>query len=165
MIDGATAYYNLGPLVGEVVPGKSWMSMERRETVRRVRSSFGAGGIFTNPNSLIAVIGAQGTAVRSLGRSDVGGAGAQRVRPPPGPGGDQEGAFVAGAADGPCGPRCRLAHYKRLDYVVAVDDTEHLTQIRTTGAYSVAGQNFTVTATMDMSDYGTPVSCRTASGR
>jgi hypothetical protein len=49
------------------------------------------------------------------------------------------------------------AHYSQLDYVVGVNGTDHVTQIRTTGAYSVARQNFTVAATMDMSDYGTPV--------
>jgi hypothetical protein len=50
-----------------------------------------------------------------------------------------------------------MVHYSQLDYVVGVNGTNHVAQIRTTGAYSAAGEHFTVTATMDMSGFGTPV--------
>ena len=50
-----------------------------------------------------------------------------------------------------------MVHYSQLDYVVGIDGTNHVAQIRTTGAYSAAGEHFTVTGTMDMSDFGTPV--------
>lgn len=50
-----------------------------------------------------------------------------------------------------------MVHYSRLDYVVGINGTNHVAQIRTTSAYSAAGEHFTVTGTMDMSDFGTPV--------
>ena len=57
VIDGATAYYNIGPLVGAIVPGKSWVSMDVGKSSSS-SSGVGTGGIFTDPSTLIAVIGA-----------------------------------------------------------------------------------------------------------
>ena len=50
-----------------------------------------------------------------------------------------------------------MVHFNQLDCVVGVNGTNHVAQIRTTSAYSAAGEHFTVTGTMDMSDFGTPV--------
>jgi hypothetical protein len=49
-------------------------------------------------------------------------------------------------------------HYSRLSYEVYVDGANDLKQIRTTGAFSVAGQGATIASTMEFSNYGTAVS-------
>jgi hypothetical protein len=153
--DGATAYYNMGPLVGEVVPGKSWVSMDVGKSGSG-SSSFGAGGIFSDPNTLIAVIGAPDTAMHALGPAVVGGDRVQQYAVDLGPAGIKK---VLSSESLPSNLRAEMSmvHYSRLDYVVGVDGTDHVTQVRTTGAYTAAGEQFTVSATMDMSGFGTPV--------
>jgi hypothetical protein len=153
--DGATAYYNIGPLVGEVVPGKSWVSMDVGKSASG-SSSFGAGGIFSDPNTLIAVIGAPDTAMHALGPSVVGGDRVQQYAVDLGPVGIKK-ALSSETLPSNLRAEMSMVHYSQLDYVVGVDGTNHVTQVRTTGAYSAAGEQFTVNATMDMSDFGTPV--------
>jgi hypothetical protein len=155
VIDGATAYYNIGPLVGEIVPGKSWVSMDIGSSASG-SGSFGTGGIFSDPSTLLAVIGAPGTALHSLGPSGVGAARVQQYSVDLGPAGIKK-ALSSETLPSSLRAEMSAVHYTEMDYVVAVDGTNHLTQVRTTGAYSVAGEHFTVASTMDMSDYGTSV--------
>ena len=86
VIDGPTAYYNIGPLVGAIVPGKSWVSMDVGKRASS-SSSFGSGGIFTDPSTLIAVIGAPGTALHALGPAVVNGSHVQQYSVHLGPAG------------------------------------------------------------------------------
>jgi hypothetical protein len=154
VIDGATAFYNIGPLVGEVVPGKSWVSIGVGKTSGS--NSFGAGGIFSDPSTLIAVIGEPGTAIHSLGPSTLDGANVQEYSVDLGPAGIKK-AISSQAMPNALRSEMSMVHYTQLGYIVAVDGTDHVAQVRTTGAYSAAGEKFTVSGTMDMSDYGTPV--------
>ena len=155
VIDGTTAYYNIGPLVGAIVPGKSWVSMDVGKSSSS-SSSFGTGGIFTDPSTLIAVIGAPGTALHALGPAVVNGSRVQQYSVNLGPAGIKK-AIGSDTLPGNLRAEISMVHYNQLDYVVGVNGTNHVAQIRTTGAYSAAGEHFTVTGTMDMSDFGTPV--------
>jgi len=155
VIDGATAYYNIGPVVGEVVPGKSWVSMDVGKSASG-SNDFGTGGIFSDPSTLIAVIGEPGTAMHSLGPSGAGAARVQQYAVDLGPAGIKK-ALSSETLPSTLRAEISTIHYSQLNYVVAVDGTNHLAQIRTTAAYSAEGERFTVSATMDMSGYGTPV--------
>ncbi len=155
VIDGTTAYYNIGPLVGGVVPGKSWVSMDVGKSSSS-SSSFGTGGIFTDPSTLIAVIGAPGTALHALGPAVVNGSRVQQYSVNLGPAGIKK-AIASDTLPGNLRAEMSAVHYSRLAYVVGINGTNHVAQIRTTGAYSAGGVHFTVTGTMDMSDFGTPV--------
>ncbi len=106
---------------------------------------------------MLAVLGSAGTAVHSLGSADAAGVEVHRYSINLGPAG-----ITRAISSEHLSPSMRaevsLVHYSRLDYDVSVDGTNHLTQIRTTGAYSVSGQRADITSTMDFSNYGTPVS-------
>ena len=155
VIDGTTAYYNIGPLVGAIVPGKSWVSMDVGKSSSS-SSGIGTGGIFTDPSTLIAVIGAPGTALHALGPTVVNGSRLQQYSVHLGPAGIKK-AIASDILPGNLRAEMSMIHFSQLDYVVGVNGTNHVAQIRTTGAYSAAGEHFTVTGTMDMSDFGTPV--------
>jgi hypothetical protein len=71
--DGATAFVNLGEVVGEIVPGKSWVSL----SIGQQGSGSGAGGLTNgmsgNPTAMLKVLSAQGNDVTPLGGSTVDG--------------------------------------------------------------------------------------------
>ena len=64
VIDGSVGYVNLGPAVGIVVPGKSWVS-EDEGSPTTGSSGVGSGGIFSDPSALIEVLNTEGTSVRA----------------------------------------------------------------------------------------------------
>ncbi len=156
VIDGSTAYYNLGPVVGDVVPGKSWISIDMGKDASGT-SGVGAGGIFSDPSAMLTVLRAEGTAVHALGSSSVDGAPVQGYSIRLGPAGI---AKTITSEHVPAYMRAEVSsvHYSRLSYEVYVDGANDLKQIRTTGAFSVAGQGATIASTMEFSNYGTAVS-------
>jgi hypothetical protein len=158
VIDGSTAYYDLGPVVGDVVPGKTWVSIDTGKDVSGT-SGVGAGGIFSDPTAMLSVLQAEGTAVHALGSSSIDGVPVQGYSIRLGPAGI---AKTIASEHVPAYMRTEVAsvHYSRLSYDVYVDSASHLKQIRTTGAFSVAGQGATITSTMEFSNYGTPVSAQ-----
>ena len=141
------------------MPGKSWVSMDNGKSSSS-SSGFGTGGIFTDPSTLIAVIGrSPGTGLHALGPAVVNGSRLQQYSVHLGPAGIKK-AIGSDTLPGNLRTEISMVHYNKLDYVVGVNGTNHVAQIRTTGAYSAAGEHFTVTGTMDMSDFGTPVTVR-----
>ncbi len=154
--NGSMEYYNLGPIVAYVAPGKSWVSQNTGQGGSGT-SGVGAGGIFSNPGALLAVLKAEGTSITRLGPSTVDGAAVQGYSIDVSQAGIRK--VIASTAVPPY-LKAELSeiHYTKLDYGIYVDDTHHLKEVRGTGAFTLEGETFGVSSTMDFSNYGTPVS-------
>jgi hypothetical protein len=71
LYDGQTIFINLGDLVGYVLPGKSWLSMDVGQLGTGNSALPGGGG--GDPTALLHVLGAEGNTVTPLGGSVVNG--------------------------------------------------------------------------------------------
>jgi len=155
VIAGSTGYVNLGPEVGTVVPGKSWVSEDEGSPTTGA-SSVGSGGIFSDPSTLIAVLDTEGTSVRALGPSTVVGTPVTGYSIHLGPAGI---AKTIRSETIPKSARSAVAsaHFHSLDYRVFVDGTNHLRQVRAEGSFAAEGIQAKASSTVDFSDFGTSV--------
>ena len=156
IVDGSTGYFNVGPIVGEVAPGKSWLSLNLNSGSTSGPNGVAGGGIFSDPNTMIKVLETAGTSVTMLGSSTVDGVAVQAYAIHLSPAGI---AKVMRSSRAPASLRAQLAqvHYDRLDYVVDIDGADYLREVRVSGSFGAEGIGATVTSAMHLSDYGIPV--------
>jgi hypothetical protein len=155
IVDGPVGYFNVGPLVGEVAPGKSWVSMDL-STGASGPNGVAGGGILSDPNTMVDVLRAGGTTVTMLGSSTVDGSPVQGYAIHLSPAGIQE---TISSEQVPPSLKAQMsqAHFDRLDYEVYIDGANYLKEIRTVGSFGAGGLGATVTSTMHFSNYGIPV--------
>jgi hypothetical protein len=86
---GDTVYLDLGPLVSQVVPGKTWIAMNLSQLNQGGSTSplgIGGGLSTNNPSAILKVLGQRGNTVTALGQSTINGATVQgysvQVSPP-----------------------------------------------------------------------------------
>jgi YD repeat-containing protein len=156
IIDGSTGYFNVGPIVGEVAPGKSWLSLNVSRGSTSGPNGVAGGGIFSDPNTMVEVLRTTGTTVSMLGSSTVDGVTVQGYAIDLSAAGI---AKVVRSSQVPASVRAELSqvHFDRLDYVVDIDGANHLKEVRVTGGFGAEGLQATVTSAMHFSDYGIPV--------
>ena len=156
IVDGSTGYFNVGPIVGEVAPGKSWLSLNLNTGSTSGPNGVAGGSIFSDPNTMIEVLESAGTSVTMLGSSTVDGVAVQEYAIHLSPAGI---AKVMRSSRVPASLRAQLSQvqYNRLEYVVDIDGADHLREVRVTGGFGAGGFGATVTSAMHLSDYGVPV--------
>ncbi len=72
LYDGQTAFMNVGHnLIGEILPGKSWLSLDLGQVTSG--SSSLPGGSESDPTAMLQLLGAQGNTVTPLGSSVIDG--------------------------------------------------------------------------------------------
>jgi Protein of unknown function (DUF2510) len=127
-------YVNLGSVINEIDPGKSWVSMSPGQLTSpggaSSLGSFNASG--SDPAAALRTLRQEGNAVTGLGPSTV------------------DGTRVEGYSVRVINPD--------LDYKVYVDRTGQLVQLSTDVNDTLAGQSVRETDTFDFSSYGAPVS-------
>jgi hypothetical protein len=155
IIDGRTGYFNVGRIVGEVAPGKSWLSMDLGSAGPTGPNGI-AGTIFSDPIAMVAVLRTSGTTVTMLGPSTVDGVPVQGYAIHLSPAGIEK---ATASPQVPSSVRAQLAHvhYNRLDYTVYIDGTDYLKEVRVVGGFGAEGVGATVTSAMHFTDYGVPV--------
>ena len=155
IVDGPIGYFNIGPIVGEVAPGKSWVSMDL-STGASGPNGVAGGGVFSDPNTMVDVLRAAGTTVTMLGSSTVDGVRAQGYAIHLSPAGIQK---TMSSEQVPQSLKAQMAqaHFDRLDYVVYIDGANYLKEIRTVASFGADGLEASVTGTMHFSNYGVPV--------
>lgn len=153
IVDGSTGYFNIGPVVGSIIPGKSWVSEDQGGASNQV---VGSGGVFNDPATLIAVLRAQGTQVRSVGTSTVQGLQVEGYALHLGRAGIEK-SIRSERLSPSARQSVASARFKALDYQVFVDESDHMRRIRASGAFSEGGLGATVASTIDFTDFGTPV--------
>jgi hypothetical protein len=127
-------YVKVGNAIGQIVPGKSWVSLTQSQlsSVAGV-SSFGSNDtVGSDPAAALQSLRQSGNGGTDLGSSVV------------------DGAHVEGYAVQVTNPH--------LVYKVYVDSAGQLVQLTTDLNETLAGQDPSETTTMDFSNYGTPVS-------
>lgn len=154
IVSGPIVYSDLGSVVGLVVPGKSWVAMDLGQSPSA--SGGGAGGVFSDPAAMVALLRSEGTNVTALGSSSVDGKAVQGYRIDLGSAGF--GKVISSDTPPALRAAIRQTRYKSLSYTVYVDGSNNLTRVRAFGAYSFAGVDATVDGTTDFSNYGTSVS-------
>jgi YD repeat-containing protein len=156
IVDGSTGYFNVGPIVGEVAPGKSWLSVSVSSGSPSGPNGIAGGGLFSDPNAMVGLLRTTGTTVTMLGSSVVDGVPVQGYAIHLSPAGI---AKVLRSSQVPASVRAELAqvHFDRLDYAVDIDGANHLKVVRVTGRFGAGGLVGTVTSAMHFSDYGIPV--------
>jgi hypothetical protein len=127
-------YVGLGSAIGQIVPGKSWVSLNLSQL-----SSTGGASSLGLGNTLGSDAAAALSALRQAGNAatDLGSSTVDDVR--------VEGYSV------------QITNLN-LGYKVFVDSAGQLVRLTTDVNETLAGQSLTETATMDFSNYGTPVS-------
>ena len=156
IVDGSTGYFNVGPIVGEVAPGKSWLSLNVSSGSTSGPNGIAGGGLFSDPNTMVQVLRTTGTTVSMLGSSTVDGVPVQGYAI------HLSSAGIAKAVRStrvPASVRAELSqvHFDRLDYVVFISGADYLKEVRVTGALGAGGLDASVTSAMHFSDYGIPV--------
>jgi YD repeat-containing protein len=156
IIDGPTGYFNVGPIVGEVAPGKSWLSENVNSGSTSGPNGIAGGGLFSDPNAMVEVLRTTGTTVTMLGSSVVDGVPVQGYAIQLSPAGISK---VLRSSQVPASARADLSHVHvdRLDYVVDIDGANYLKEVRVTGGLGAGGFQATVTSAVHFSDYGIPV--------
>jgi YD repeat-containing protein len=157
IVDGSTAYFNVGPLVGEVAPGKSWLSVNVSSGSTSGPNGIAGGGLFSDPNTMVQVLRTSGTTVTMLGSSIVDGVPVQGYAIDLSPAGI---ARAMRSTEVPPSVRTLLSQvpYKRLEYIVDIDADNYLKEVRVNGVLGAGeGLQATVASAMHFSDYGIPV--------
>ena len=152
-------YMNLGNLVGQVLPGKSWISLELGQSTQGdVAQSLGAGGssLTNDPAAALQGLSQTGNTVTDLGSSSINGvtvegysvhvdAGILKRDIAQG----QLPAWMQQAASTISSPN--------IDYRVYVNGSGQLARLTTDVTEIVSGHLVDVGITMDFSDYGATV--------
>jgi hypothetical protein len=154
-------YLNMGELVGRVLPGKSWLSMDlaRGGGATGASGSLGVdgGSVSDDPLAILSILGQSGNTAVDLGSSVVSG---QRVE-----GYSvtvQPGAIRSDIAREhlPSWMRESVTAVSdpRLGYRIYVDQAGLVQRMTTGVSLEVSGHRLTETISMDFSKYGSPVS-------
>ncbi len=157
---GNTVYLDLGSLVNEVVPTKSWVSVGLGQLNQGGSASplgIGGGLSTNNPSAILKVLGQHGNSVTALGQSSINGTTVQ--------------GYAVTVNQAAVRSELALAHLPAwMQQSVAVSgnlDISYKVFVATTGlldrlvidlSVPVDGQALTGTISMDFSNFGTPVS-------
>jgi hypothetical protein len=154
--DGQTVFVNLGSIIGELVPGKSWVSINIGQAGSSTGTSALPGGGTGDPNAMMRVLTAQGNSVRPLGGSVIDGVSVQgyAVKLTP--------AVIArdiAHAHLPSwmAKSMTLLHGADVTYDVYIDSANLLERISATIDGMVDQQKLVENIEMDYSNYGTAV--------
>lgn len=158
-LDGVM-YLNLGDLIGQVLPGKSWLSLDLSQLSpdQSATSPLGVGGsaVSNDPMALLKVLGQHGNDATDLGPSTING------DPVEGYAVTVNQAAISAQlahADLPAWMRQAVAAVKNphSSYKVYVNQAGLLDRLITDLSLTVSGQKLTEEISMDFSQYGTPV--------
>jgi hypothetical protein len=152
-------YMNLGDLIGQVLPGKSWVSLNPGQATQGTSTqSLGAGGtsLTSDPAAALQGLSQAGDTVTDLGASSIKGV-------------DVVGYSVhlnsdilkreiaQGQLPGWMQQAASTISSPNIDYRVYVNGSGQLVRMTTEVTQTVSGQLVGTGITMDFSDYGAPV--------
>jgi hypothetical protein len=158
---GHVMYINMGDLIGEVVPGKSWISLDLSQLSDGSASSsaLGLGGstLGSDPVAILKLLGQSGNEATDLGPSTVDGQSVEGYSVVV----NQSMLRAQMARKGvPSWMQAAMAAVKNPheSYRVYVNGSGLLERFANEVTLTVGGQSVNDVATMDFSDYGVPVS-------
>ncbi len=141
--DGQTLYLST-PQIAQLIPGKSWVSISESQTGSPDAGSLspvvGAG----NPSDILKQLTAAGATVTDTGPSAIDGVAVEEyhVIPPTLPNGS---------------PAADALHQLSMNFDVYIDGANLLRRVHFTLSGTVASQAIDIDGTVDLSQYGTPV--------
>jgi hypothetical protein len=155
---GDTIYLNLGALVSQEVPGKSWISLDLGQLNQGGSASplgIGGGLSTNNPAAILKILGQRGNTVTGLGQSTINGTTVQGYEVEVNPADVR--AEIA-AAHLPSWMQQSVSTSGNLDisYKVFIGGNGTLYRLTTDLAVPVDGQSLNGVISMDFSNFGTP---------
>jgi hypothetical protein len=158
-----TAIYDAGvvyeqlPQVAQLIPGKSWVSLDLSALNAQSSSTTGPSSLGSNPIAELRLLALQGNTVSALGSSSVNGVPVQGYSVTVDPSTINS---EIKSADLPDWMKQALSHVSATSavYKVYVDNAGQLSRDSTSITETVSGTTVTVNQTADFSDYGAAVS-------
>jgi hypothetical protein len=153
-------YINMGDLVGRVLPGKSWLSLDLSQlSTHGSTSPLGVGGstLTNDPMAILKILGQDGNTATALGPSTING------DPVEGYAVTVNEAAVRAQLDHASSPlwmqhALALVSDSHAAYKIYVNNAGLLDRMSTELSLAVSGQTVTEGISMDFSRYGLPVS-------
>jgi hypothetical protein len=151
-------YLNLGPAVGEVVPGKSWVSLDLSQ-LSGSASSLGTGSsLSSNPTAALQALRQQGNTATELGQSTANGATVEGYSVHVNPMKVKNELAQANLPTWLKQAAESTASNADVTNKVYVDTSGHLARMADDVTLTEAGTSVTEATTMDFVHYGVPVS-------
>jgi hypothetical protein len=154
--DGQTVFVNLGNLIGAVVPGKSWVSINISQATSATGSSGLPSGGAGDPSAMLRLMSAQGNSVTPLGGSVIDGVSVQGYAVKMTPAAvardiarEHLPSWIAKAVS--------LLHNTAVTYDVYINGANLLERMTSTVASTVDNQKLVENIQAEYSNYGAPV--------
>jgi hypothetical protein len=150
-------YLNLGDEIGQVVPGKSWVSLDLGQLTQGSTSSLGSASSFgSDPAAALRALSQSGNTATDLGSSTINGVNVEGYSV------QIDQATIQKAIAQENVPSWMQQALKSVsdpdvDYKVYVDDAGHLARMTTDVTEKVESMTVHDTTTMDFTNYGTIV--------
>jgi hypothetical protein len=150
-------YLNIGNEIGQVLPGKSWVSLDLSQLSGGASSSLGnSSGLNSDPAAALQALRQNGNTVTDLGSSTINGTSVEGYSVHVNPATIKKAiassnlpAWMKQATDNISNPD--------VGYKVFVDDSDHLARMTTDLTLTTGGTNVSESLSMDFVHYGTPV--------
>jgi hypothetical protein len=162
---GGVVYINEGDLIGQVLPGKSWISVDTAQLEGGGASAPGSAGVATgtvpsDPSALLKVLAQEGNTVTDLGPSTINGAAVEGYSVNVDAAAIRARVAREDRGDIPAWMRQALATVSdpNVNYRVYIDAAGGLDQLTSDVSLKEDGQAVTSHENMDFSAYGVPVS-------
>jgi hypothetical protein len=156
--EGDVMYINMGDLIGQVMPGKSWLSLDLSQAVKSDTKSLGLGGnsLTSDPVEALRLLTQAGNIATDLGPSTINGT------PVEGYSIKMDPNALRGELDTPGLPSwmrqaASLVTNPHLAYEVYITNGGQLDRMSTTMSLTADSQHINETIAMDFSNYGQAV--------
>ncbi len=148
--DGNVGYLNMGPLIGEVIPGKSWVSLDLSQLSQSGAKHLGLGGgsLTNDPMAALKDLTQEGNTTTDLGPSTISGTPVEGYSVKMNPKATLPSLMRQAAS---------LAANPNLSYAVYLTKNGQLYRLSTTVSLTVDSQHVKETLAMDFSNFGQAV--------